>query len=129
MFELPKSRPKQVGLILAALLYVGVGITHFTHSDSFVAVMPPYLPAHLELVWLSGFFEILGGLGLLVKGTRRFASWGLVALLLAVFPANIHMAMHPEISAEWGTTPTLLYLRLPVQFVLMVWAYWVGTPD
>ena len=127
MFELPRSRSKQIGLVIAAIFYVGVGITHFSHADWFVAIMPPYLPAHLELVWLSGLLEILGGLGLFVKPTRRFASWGLVALLLAVFPANIHMAMHPELYIDLGATPTLLYARLPLQVVLVAWAYWVGT--
>jgi uncharacterized membrane protein len=127
MLDFPQSRVKTAALIVAALSYVAVGVTHFTHTDFFLAIMPPYLPAHLELVLLSGVFEVLGGLGLLVKRTRRFASLGLVALLLAVYPANIHMAMNPELYVDLGATPTLLYLRLPVQFVFIGWAYWVGT--
>ena len=129
MFQLPASRIKAAALLWASLSYVVVGVMHFTHVDFFLRAMPDYLPAHLELVWLSGVFEILGGLGLLVKKTRRFSSFGIIALLFAVYPANIHMAMHPAEFADLGMTPLGLYVRLPFQFVFMAWAYWVGTPD
>ena len=129
MFQLPANRLKAAALLWASLSYIAVGVMHFTHVDFFLDAMPEYLPAHLELVWLSGVFEILGGLGLLVQKTRRFSSFGIIALLFAVYPANIHMAMHPEEFAHLGMTPLGLYLRLPVQFVFMGWAYWVGTPD
>ena len=83
---------RQLGLGACALFFVAVGVTHFTHPAFFLKIMPPALPAHLALVYLSGAFEILGGLGLLVPRTRRFAGWGLIALLIAVFPANLYMA-------------------------------------
>ena len=122
MLEFPQSRLKTAALIVAAISYVAVGVTHFTHTEFFLDVMPPYLPAHLELVWLSGVFEVLGGLGLLVKRTRRFASLGLIALLVAVYPANIHMAMNPGLYPS--IDPWLLYARLPLQFVMLGWVYW-----
>ena len=122
MLEFPQSRLKTAALIVAAISYVAVGVTHFTHTEFFLDVMPPYLPAHLELVWLSGVFEVLGGLGLLVKRTRRFASLCLIALLVAVYPANIHMAMNPGLYPS--IDPWLLYARLPLQFVMLGWVYW-----
>ena len=85
--------------------------------------MPPYLPYHLELVYLSGVCEILGGLGVLLRPIRRFAGYGLIALLVAVFPANIHMAssaMHAEGLSGYAL---LLLLRLPFQFVIGAWVY------
>jgi len=116
-------------LLLAAVSYVLVGISHFTHAEFFVAIMPPYLPAHLELVWVSGIFEILGGIGLILPRTRRWASYGIIALLFAVFPANLHMAINSETFVAQGMPLWGLYARLPVQLVFIAWAYWVGKPD
>ena len=128
MLGLPKHPFKAVALLFASASYIIVGILHFTHVDFFLKMMPPYLPWHLELVWLSGVFEILGGLGLLVPQTRRWTSYGLIALLFAVYPANIHMWLHSEQFADVGS-PLALTLRLPFQFVFMAWAWWVGRPD
>lgn len=86
--------------------------------------MPPYIPWHAALVRISGAFEILGGLGLLVPSTRRAAAWGLVALLLAVFPANIYMALHPVEAGAASIAPVLLWLRLPLQAFLIWWVLW-----
>ena len=86
--------------------------------------MPDYLSYHLELVYISGAFEIAGGLGLLIPKTRIYAGYGLIALLIAVFPANINMALN---SAQFQNIPTyLLWLRLPVQFVLIAWVWFVA---
>lgn len=93
------------------------------NTDFYVAMMPPYLPYHLELVTISGVFEILGGIGFLIPRIRQWAGWGLILLLVAVFPANIHMALHPEQFAELAPTWTL-YLRLPIQFILISLVYW-----
>ena len=83
--------------------------------------MPTYLPYHLELVFISGVFEVLGGLGLFVPKLNQLSVFGLLALLIAVYPANINMAMHPEITPE---IPVLLmYFRLPLQFLLMYWVW------
>ena len=102
-----------------ALNFVLVGVLHFTHADLFVAIMPPYMPLHLELVWISGVFEILGGVGLLVPFARRFSGWGLLALLVAVFPANLNMAMNEVyLPVDWLPQSEIgLWLRLPFQLV------------
>lgn len=117
----------------SALSFVAVGVLHFTHDHVFVLLMPPYLPWHLELVWLSGVFEILGGVGLLVPATRRFAAWGLLALLVAVFPANVHMAMAGvELPVEGlPQSDAGRWLRLPFQLVIaaQVWFGGLWTPD
>jgi len=96
-------------------------VLHFTSPDFFVDIVPPYLPAPLALVYVSGVFEILGGVGVLIPVTRRWAGYGLLALLVAVYPANIHMALHPEQFPDMS--PTSLYVRLPFQFVFaaLVW--------
>ena len=75
-----------------SISYVAVGVTHFTNSDFFLHIMPDYLPWHLELVYLSGIFEIILGILILFQQTRKLAGWGLIALLIAVFPANIYLA-------------------------------------
>ncbi len=121
---LPKSPLRAVALSLIAISFTGAGLSHFISPEFFVDIMPPYLPAHLELVYLSGVFEILGGLGVLHPKWRKAAGIGLLLLLIAVFPANIHMALHPELFAE---LPALaLYLRLPLQGVI-AWLVWWGS--
>ena len=127
MFAFPKEIARRLALFGAALFFTAAGIAHFTQTDFFVAIMPPYLPAHLELVYVSGIFEILGGVAVLFPNIRVLAGWGLILLLLAVYPANIHMALHPEL---FPVLPVLgLYARLPLQFVLIAWAYWATRPE
>ncbi len=127
MFEGPSSLAKRISLFAVAAIFLAAGVGHFTHAKFFVDIMPPYLPWHLELVYLSGVFEILGGLGLLLGRTRPLAAIGLVALLFAVYPANVHMAMNPERFPD--VAPAALYARLPMQFVLMAWLWWATRPD
>jgi len=127
MLDLPSSLPRKIALVLLALAFVFAGVSHFTSFEFFVNIMPPYLPAHLALVYVSGVFEVLGGVGVLLPATRRLAGYGLIALLIAVYPANIHMAMNPELFPE--VTPTALYIRLPVQFLLMAWVWWATAPE
>ena len=103
------------------LLFVLAGAAHFVRPEMYVKIMPPYLPWHLELVYLSGLFEIVLGVLLLIPRTTSPAAWGLIALLIAVFPANLHMAQNPELYP--GINPVLLWLRLPLQGVLIAWAY------
>ncbi len=123
------ERIRTVLLVVMALAMVGVGILHFVQPEPFVRIMPAWLPAHLELVYISGAFEILGGLGLLVPRTRRLAAWGLIALFVAVFPANINMAIH-EIQLDPADPMPVwaMWARLPLQAVLIGWAWWVGRP-
>ena len=108
-------------IYLIALLFGAAGAAHFVWPAAFVRIVPPYLPAPQTLVYLSGAAELLGAVGVLIPGLRTYAGWGLLLLLLAVFPANIHMALHP---GEFSRIPAwALYLRLPLQFVLMGWIY------
>ena len=113
-----------LSIYLLAGLFAVAGVAHFVRPQLFVRIVPPYLPAPLLLVYVSGALEVLGGLGLLVPGARVLAGWSLIALLIAVFPANVHMALHPEAFPQvpaWS-----LYARLPLQFVLMGWVYWAA---
>lgn len=99
---------------------------HFITPDFYVQIMPPYLPLHRELVYVSGFFEITFGLLLLVPRFSRFAAWGIVALLIAVFPANIYVYQHQEILPA---PPLIHLLRLPLQGLFLLWAYWHTRPN
>jgi uncharacterized membrane protein len=99
------------------------GILHFTHTRAYVSIMPRYLPLHREAVLVSGVAEIAGGAGVLVPATRPAARWGLLALLAAVFPANVHMALNPD---EYGVPAWALWLRLPLQGVFG-WLVWRAT--
>jgi len=108
-------------LALAAILYVIAGSLHFIKTDAYLRIMPPYVPWHLAMVRVSGVCEILGGLGLLVPRTRRAAAWGLIALLLAVFPANIYMATNPVDAGAGSIAPALRWGRLPLQSLLIWW--------
>jgi uncharacterized membrane protein len=114
----------KISYIALAILFISAGILHFTNSALFVKIVPTWLSDPLELVYISGVFEILGGLGLLMAKTRRLAGIGLIALLLAVFPANINMALNGQ---QFANIPViLLWLRLPLQFVLIGWVWWTA---
>lgn len=116
---------KTVLRYLLSALVIFAGILHFARPEKFVAIVPDWLPAHRALVAVSGFFEILGGVGLLVRRVRKAAAWGLVALFVAVFPANVNMAVN-KILIE---NPWILWGRLPFQLVLIAWAWWFTRPD
>jgi uncharacterized membrane protein len=102
------------------ILYVTAGVAHFVITRTYVSIMPDYLPAHRELVLISGAAEIAGGIGILIPQTRRAAAWGLVVLLIVVMPANIWMAQHPE--RYPGIPLWAIWLRLPLQLPLIWWA-------
>lgn len=108
--------------ILFAILFVLAGFNHFFNADFYLRIMPPYLPLHLPLVYLSGAFEIVLGALLLIPKFTRVAAWGLIALLVAVYPANIYMALNQELYSEYSVAA--LWMRLPLQIVLIAWAYW-----
>ncbi len=112
--------------VVLALFVVAVGVLHFVQPDGFVRIVPAALPFPLALVYASGFFEITLGLGLLWPRTRRIAAWGLVALFVAVFPANVNMAIN-HIQPQGATLPEwAFWARLPLQAVLVAWAAWLG---
>ena len=106
--------------ILAAS-FILAGILHFVLAPNYVAIMPHYVPLPALLVQISGIAEILGGIGLLFPQTRQAAAWGIIALLVAVLPANINMALNHE---NWlGIPPWVLWARVPLQLPLIWWAW------
>ncbi|MBE9108683.1 DoxX family membrane protein [Nodosilinea sp. LEGE 07298] len=110
--------------IILAVCMVVAGILHFVVPQPFIRIVPGFLPAPAALVYISGAIEIALGLGLLMPSVRQFSAWGLVALFIAVYPANLNMAFnHIQIS---GIPDTWWFhaIRLPFQFVLIAWAYW-----
>ncbi|MFD1514182.1 DoxX-like family protein [Halomarina rubra] len=116
-------------LYLMSLLYIGAGVMHFLRPKVFARIVPPTLPRPLTLVYLSGVAEIVLGVGVLFRRTRRRSAWGLVGLLVAVFPANVYMAtstVPPETVSERtaGVARLALWARLPFQAVLALWAWW-----
>ena len=106
---------------LLALLMVGAGTLHLVRPDFYLKIMPTYLPLHLELVYLSGVVEMVLGLLLLVPRCSRWAAWGIIVLLIAVFPANIYLYQNQDVLPA---PPIMHFLRLPLQGVFILWAYW-----
>jgi uncharacterized membrane protein len=107
---------------LLGVLFAVAGVNHFLNPAFYVGIMPSYLPWPLTLVYLSGVAEIALGVLLLIPRHQRIAAWGLIVLLIAVFPANLQMAKHPELFPTYS--PVALWVRLPIQAVLIAWAYW-----
>ena len=113
---------KLITILIMAYFYISVGIKHFTEPEWFLQIYPPFLPFGLAAVYISGFFEVLFGIMLLIPKTRYYAGWGLIALLIAVFPANIYLAytngaaMEISAATAWG--------RLPFQALFIALAYW-----
>ena len=111
-------------MTLLGVSMVLAGALHFIMPAMYLPMMPPWLPAPLALIYASGVFEILGGAGLFVPSLRRLAAFGLIALFIAIFPANLHMALN-HVSIGQTTTPAwVLWARLPLQAVLIAWAAW-----
>ena len=104
-----------------ALFFIGAGIMHFVKPRAYEATVPEVLPGHLEIVYVSGVAEIAGGLALLDRRTAPWAGWWLIALLIAVFPANVNMAVNAE---RFRAVPeALLWVRLPIQALLIAWVW------
>lgn len=115
-----------VGRGILAAFFIAVGTLHFLNPGPFLEIVPSYLPFPLGLVYLSGFFEIAGGLGLLVPRLRWWAGMGLILLLAAVLPANIYMLTdHPFLLGQ-RVSDWVLWVRLPMQGVLMAMIWWVA---
>lgn len=114
------SRTQSLFLYLAAAFYLFAGVLHFLRPQPYLKIMPPYVPWHLAMVYISGAAEIAGGAGLLIPGLRRTAAWGLIALLIAVFPANLYMATRLASGAS-TLAVVLVWGRLPLQAILIWW--------
>jgi uncharacterized membrane protein len=112
---------------LFAAVFIFAGFRHFYDPDFYLRIMPPYLPWPSALHLTAGFFEVALGVMLLIPRYQRLAAWGLIALLLAVFPANIHVAANWREYPEWRMI--ILWIRLPLQFVLIAWAWWFTKAD
>ena len=112
---------------LFAAIFIFAGFNHFRDLGFYLRIMPPYLPWPSALHLIAGFFEVVLGVMLLITRFQRMAAWGLIALLLAVYPANIHMAvnhhLYPDLSMIFH------WIRLPLQFVLIAWAWWFTKAD
>jgi uncharacterized membrane protein len=114
---------KEILRVFLSFSLMIIGILHFAKPEPFVKIVPPQLPYPLELVYISGFFEILGGIGLLIPSVSVAAAWGIIALFIAVFPANINQAVNSISIAGIPDNPWLYWLRLPFQAVLIAWAW------
>lgn len=117
------SRIKRVSLWLLAAFYVVAGVNHFISPDFYMQIMPPYLPWHLELVYLSGVAEIALGVAVLFPQTRVLAAWGIILLLIAVFPANLHQALN-DVPIDGESVGPMRWVRLPFQALFIAWAWW-----
>lgn len=113
---------KLISIYIFSIFYISIGIKHFTDLNYFLKIMPPYLPLHKELVYLSGLFEIIFGVMLLFNKTRLIAAWGLILLLIAVFPANIYLAQTN--GSVLDISAAVAWWRLPFQAVFIGFAYW-----
>ena len=116
---------KLILIIISSIFYTIVGVKHFIEPDYFLSIIPPYLPFHIELVYISGFFEILFGLMILFPKYRYYGSIGLILLLIAIFPANIYLAQSKEAQEAIGASQQITIWRLPIQGILIWIAYWI----
>ena len=117
---------KLISIYVMSAFYIFVGVKHFTNPVLFMKIMPPYLPLHKELVYISGALEIMLGLMLLLDKTRFAGGWGLILLLIAVFPANIYLAQTN--GTAMNTTALFAWGRLPFQAIFILIAYWHTKP-
>ncbi len=108
---------------LAVIFFGLAGISHLIRPGFFIQIVPPMFPDPGMLVFISGICEIAGGFGLLIPPLRRAAGWGLIGLLIAVYPANFYMAGHPE---QFHIAPWILWARLPFQFIFIAWIWFVA---
>ena len=123
--KLPFGFWKKLVLFGLAAFFIYFGIDHFINPDFYLSIMPPLFPLHEEAVYISGFFEIAGGIGVLIPRFRKIAGWGLFALLIAVYPANIYLAFNETPQIALGIAPFMAsWVRLPLQFVFIGLAYW-----
>jgi uncharacterized membrane protein len=117
---------KSIVRVLFAAFFIAAGVSHFTNRDFFTAIVPPYLPWPVALVYISGVAEMVLGALLLLPRTSVLAGWGLIALLIAVFPANLHMAVNHQLYPD--VSQAALLIRLPLQGVMIALAWWFTRP-
>jgi uncharacterized membrane protein len=117
---------KTLSRYVFAIFFVAAGLMHFTNPDFYLKIMPPYIPSHVAMVEVSGVAEILLGAMLMFSDLQRIAGWGLILLLIAVFPASIYAYQHQDLLPA---PPLLHLLRLPLQGVLILWTFWYTRPD
>lgn len=120
----PPNRRKEIFRVILAVSMIVVGITHFIRPEQYARIVPPQLPYPVSLVYISGLFEVLGGIGLLIPFVSVAAAWGLIALFIAVFPANINQAINSIPIDGIPHYPLAYWIRLPFQAVLIMWAWW-----
>lgn len=120
----PQKNFKDNARTATGLAFVFTGVSHFVIPEIFIKMMPPFLPVPMFLIYLSGVFEILGGIGLIISRTKRLAAIGLILLLPAVFPANIYVALNNIQLGGFMSYGLYQWLRLPMQFVLIAWVWW-----
>jgi uncharacterized membrane protein len=109
-----------IQVYLMGVIYTILGVVHFTHTGFYRPLMPKFLPAHDLLIYLSGVAEIILGIGVLFPQTRSVALWGLIAMLIVFLIVHINMLLP---SNQLGISPWILWLRIPIQFILIYWAY------
>ena len=112
-----------IARVFAGPVMALAGLNHFVMPDAYVSIMPGYVPAHLQLVYVSGIIEMLGGLGTLHPRTRRPAGLVLIATLVAIFPANVHMALNASDYPDVPGGTTALVARLPLQVLFIYWVW------
>jgi uncharacterized membrane protein len=117
---------RSVARALTAAFFIAAGANHFLHAGFYIRIVPPSFPSPALLVTISGVCEIAGGVGILIPPLRQAAGWGLIALLIAVFPANLYMAQHPEHFTELHAAAWLLWLRLPLQALFIAWVWYTA---
>ena len=128
-FEMGRiTKTKTILTVAVAVLFLSSGTLHFVRTADFEKIVPPYLPGHRWLVYISGIAELTGGLGLLIPRLRRSAAWGLTALLIAVFPANVYMATNSIQVTKNPVPQALLWARLPLQAMLIWWVLGATAP-
>ena len=117
-------RLKEIWRVILSVALIVVGITHFVKPEEYAKIVPPQFGDKFAMVYISGFFEILGAVGLLISFVSVAAAWGLIALFIAVFPANIYQAIHSIPIENIPHHPLLYWFRLPFQAVFIAWAWW-----
>ena len=113
---------KFITILIMSCFYMNVGVKHFVEPEWFLQIMPPNFPHHYQAVYWSGFFELLFGFLLINPKTRFIAGWGIIFVMITVFPANLYLAVND--GAVMGISKELAWGRLPFQYVFIGLAYW-----